>query len=301
MNPLCPRPECSSRSPRDPESKPIVRNGYFRRRSDAKIVPRFFCRACRSYFSDATLTPERYQKKRMINGPLFELYDSTMSQRRLARFFHVSRRTVVRKIRLLASGERIQQQAFLEDHYRASPLKEIQFDDLETAEHTKCKPLSVTLAVDPQTRKILAFRVASMPAKGRLAEISRKKYGPRVDERPSQWDSFFSELRSYVTKDCVWTSDENPFYPRFLKRHHPEASHVQVKGGRGSNSGYGELKKLRFDPLFSLNHTCAMLRANMNRLLRRSWCLSKNKQGLIDHLSLYVSYHNRVLTPPIRI
>jgi hypothetical protein len=208
---------------------------------------------------------------------------------------------VVRKIRLLASHERIQQQSFLEDHYRSTPLEKIQFDDLETAEHTKCKPLSVTLAVDPKSRKILAFRVSSMPAKGHLAEISRRKYGSRRDERPKQWDSFFSELKPYVKPNCIWISDENPFYPGLLKRHHPQATHTRVKGGRGSISGQGELKKLRFDPLFSLNHTCAMLRANMNRLFRRTWCISKTKQGLIDHLSLYVSYHNRVLTPPIRI
>jgi len=76
--------------------------------------------------------------------------------------------------------------------------------------------------------------------------------------------------------------------------------HVRLRPARsrGSVSGQGELKKLRFDPLFSLNHTCAMLRANLNRLFRRTWCMSKTIQGLIDHLSLYVIYHNLVLTPP---
>ncbi|MDR3607717.1 MAG: hypothetical protein P4M08_10090 [Oligoflexia bacterium] len=107
------------------------------------------------------------------------------------------------------------------------------------------------------------------------------------------------EFIPYVREDCHWTSDENPHYPYYLKRHHPSATHTRVKGGRGAITGQGELKKLRFDPLFSLNHTCAMLRANLNRLFRRTWCTTKTKQGLIDHLSMYVSYHNRVLTPPI--
>jgi len=40
-----------------------------------------------------------------------------------------------------------------------------------------------------------------------------------------------------------------------------EATHRTVKGRRGSIAGQGELKKIGFDPLFSLNHTCAMLRA----------------------------------------
>jgi hypothetical protein len=210
----------------------------------------------------------------------------------------LNRKTVVRKIRFVAQVERQEQERFLE-HYKSSPLQEIQFDDLETSEHTKCKPLSVTLAVEPKTRKILKFQVASMPAKGLLAKISRQKYGKRLDERPEKWDQFMRELVPYVKPECIWTSDENPFYPSHLKKHHPQARHIRVKGGRAASTGQGELKKLRFDPLFALNHTFAMLRANMNRLFRRTWCTTKTKQGLIDHLTLYVSYHNRVLTQPL--
>jgi hypothetical protein len=233
-----------------------------------------------------------------VNLTLYRLYGSGLSQRRLALVLKLNRKTVTRKIRFLAQVERKKQEAFLEVHYKDRPLTQIQFDDLETSEHTKCKPLSVTLAVDPETRKILKFQVSSMAARGPLAAIARRKYGYRPDERPQAWSRLMKELQPYVTPDCHWTSDENPFYAFHLKRHHPGASHTRVPGGRGAITGQGELKKLRFDPLFSLNHTCAMLRANMNRLFRRTWCTTKTKQGLIDHLSLYVSFHNRVLTPP---
>ena len=222
-----------------------------------------------------------------------------MTQTRLAFELKVTRKTVVRKIRMLAELKRRTHEEFLKTTYQTRPLSEIQFDDLETSEHTKCKPLSVTLAVDPKTRKILKFTVSSMPAKGHLAAISRRKYGYRIDERPEKRDQFMKELIPFVTAECTWTSDENPFYPAPLKRHHPTAQHVRVKGGRGAITGQGELKKLRFDPLFALNHTCAMLRANMSRLFRRTWNTTKNKKGLIDHLSLYISYHNQFLTPPI--
>jgi hypothetical protein len=207
-------------------------------------------------------------------------------------------KTVVRKIRFLAQEDRSKHEQFLDLHYRNSPLSEIQWDDLETSEHTKCKPLSVTLAIDPRTRKILKWGVASMPAKGHLAEISRKKYGVRLDNRPLSWDRLMKEMKPYVKADCVWRSDDNPHYPTYLKRHHPKALHVTTKGARGAITGQGELKKLKFDPLFMLNHTCAMLRANLNRLFRRTWCTTKNQQGLIDHLSIYVAYHNHTLTPP---
>jgi transposase-like protein len=296
----CPHSECSSHSNPSPQFKPIVRNGYFYRASDSRWMTRYFCRACQSYFSTATDRPDRYQKKRRINRPLYELHCSNTSQRRLALFFRVDRKTVVRKIRFLAELSRARQEEDLNSRYKDKPLALVQFDDLETSEHTKMKPLSVTLAVDPKARKILKFQVSSMPAKGLLAEKARKKYGPRVDERPEGWDQFMKGLIPYVKPDCVWTSDENPHYPRYLKKHHPLSRHIQVKGGRGAMTGQGELKKLHFDPIFSLNHTCAMLRANMHRLIRKTWNTTKTKRGLIDHLSLYVSYHNEVLTEPVR-
>jgi hypothetical protein len=173
----------------------------------------------------------------------------------------------------------------------------VQFDDLETSEHTKCKPLSVVLAVEPKTRKILNFQVSQMPAKGPLARIAYKKYGKRTDERGMGWSRFFESMKPLVTETATWISDENPHYVTPLRIHHPRAIHRTVKGKRGCVTGQGELKRVVFDPLFSLNHTCAMLRANLNRLFRRTWCTTKNRRGLMDHLALYVSFHNQRLTP----
>jgi hypothetical protein len=182
------------------------------------------------------------------------------------------------------------------NYYTHNPAIEIQFDDLETHEHTKCKPLSVALAVEAKTRKILGFQVSRMPAKGRLSKISLKKYGPRRDERARGWRDLLSSLKSYITPTASITTDDNPHYPKMVRLQFPKAIHVRVKGGRGSSTGQGELKKLKFDPLFSLNHTCAMLRANLNRLFRKTWCTTKTIKGLIDHLSIYVAFHNRRIT-----
>jgi hypothetical protein len=209
----------------------------------------------------------------------------------------VNRKTVIRRFRFLASEARHSQQRFMQQ-LESESLSALQFDDLETSEHTKCKPLSVALAVEPKSRKILGFSVSRMPAKGHLAAISRRKYGPRADQRPSGWNTLFDTLKPVLNERCVITSDENPHYARHLDAHMPHAIHIQVPGGRGAITGQGELKKKKFDPMFSLNHTCAMLRANMNRLFRRTWCTTKNPVGLNDHLALYVNFHNQQLTPP---
>lgn len=293
----CPNIKCISDQNLSPKKSPIVGNGSFFRRSDSKWIARYFCRDCKTYFSRSTTHPAYYQKRRRITHPLKILLCSGVSQRRAAMILGVNPKTVVRRFRFIARQERLRHQQWLIENYGDCSLTHIQFDDLETAEHSKCKPLSVALAVDPKARKILDFKVSQMPAKGLLAKKALQKYGFREDQRPIGWEQLMRELVPIVSKNAVWHSDENPHYPKFLYQHHPACTHKTVKGGRGAISGQGELKKLRFDPLFSLNHTCAMLRANLNRLFRKTWCTTKNQRGLIDHLSIYVSYHNQTLTP----
>jgi hypothetical protein len=105
-------------------------------------------------------------------------------------------------------------------------------------------------------------------------------------------------LEPIVSPDCEVTSDENPHYPTWVQKHHPMANHVRVPGGRGAVTGQSELRARGFDPMFALNHTCAMLRANINRLFRRTWSTSKRIDRLAGHIAIYVDFHNRVLTPP---
>lgn len=294
MKRQCPDPVCPSQLSTPPFTQPIRKGSYFRK-SDGQRVQRYFCRNCRRHFSSAVFGACYRQKKRKLNHRLRLLLNSGISQRRAALLLGINRKTVVRKFRFLALQARESQKEWLKS-LELNPLSLIQFDDLETSEHSKCKPLSVALAVDPKTRKILSFQVSSMPAKGHLAKVSQKKYGPRPDLRPMGWNALFLSLKPIVHPHSSWLSDENPHYPRHLFRHHPEASHSTVKGRRGCIAGQGELKKIGFDPLFALNHTCAMLRANLNRLFRKTWCTTKNQAGLRDHLALYVDYHNRVLT-----
>jgi len=199
---------------------------------------------------------------------------------------------VVRKFLFLSS------QAHLEliKMNQNNPLAEtIEFDDMESFEHTKCKPLSIALVVESKTRKILGFNVSQMPAKGKLAAISVKKYGPRADHRSRATEQLFLKLTPFIHPQALIKSDQNPHYINDIKTHFPQATHDAYKGQRGSIVGQGELKKIRFDPLFSLNHTAAMLRANINRLFRRTWCTTKKPECLSNHIAIYAIYHNSFL------
>jgi len=290
-------PHCLS-DPETSEARAPIRTGFFKRKSDRKLIQRFKCFTCRRTFSSASFDPCFRQHKRQFNQKIFELFASTSSQRRMAYLLRLNRKTIKRKFLFL--GLRAGEQLRLFNRNFA-PAETIEFDDLETFEHTKCKPLSVTLAVEAQTRRILGFAVSRMPAKGTLAHIARKKYGPRLDERPQGRAKLFTQLQDLVHANAVIRSDQNPHYPADVAKFFPQALHLTVKGKRGAISGQGELKKVKFDPLFSLNHTCAQLRADMSRLIRRTWCTTKLVQGLELHLAIAALYHNQHLLLPKRV
>lgn len=294
MTVKCPHcPQSLRERPKNPETGClVVRYGHFRRRSDGQRVQRFLCCHCRRCFSHATLNACYRQKKRHVNYKLKWLLCSNVSQRRAARILNLHRLTVTRKLLFLASQASCQCEANKTQPHRVT---NVQFDELETFEHTKCKPVSILIAVEENTRWILGFSVAKMPSKGKLATISRRKYGEREDERPRKRQELFTQLKEIVHPEAVFKSDMNPHYGPDIKRCFPHATHVTHKGRRGCVTGQGELKKIGFDPLFSLNHTCAMFRANINRLIRKTWCSTKRVDRLRAHVQLYVQFHNQFL------
>lgn len=274
--------------------------GSYRRSSDGKRVARFICLKCRRSFSQAAFGQEAFcyrQKRRDIHPEVRSLLASSVSQRRSAILLKVSRTTIARKLLVLSRIAQFRHAKFISNFVRDSgAISSFQVDEMETFERSKCLPLSIPIVIHPGTRKILGLRVCSMPAKGRLAEKSLKKYGKRVDERPKAFKALLKELSPHCHASLQVKSDQNPKYPAWLKAVFPQSMHKTVKGRRGCVVGQGELKSGGFDPLFSLNHSCAMIRANVCRLVRRTWCTTKKKERLWDHLMIYVEVHNAALT-----
>jgi transposase-like protein len=281
---------------RFPNHRPkIVHFGSYSRFSDSRTIPRFLCTACHHTFSLATASPCFGQKKRRINEPLRVLLASGVSLRRSALLLHVHRTTIARRLVFLGSQAL---HRFKEQRCSFQDLSEFLFDEMETFEQSKCKPLSIALAVTAE-RKVLGFEVASMPAKGPLAERARREYGYRPDHRQKALHRLLARIRPLTSDRVVIRSDQCPRYSGPIARLFPHALHKTVKGQRGCVTGQGELKRGGFDPLFALNHTAAMLRANVNRLFRKTWCTTKNAQNLSHHLAIYADFHNSVLTAPI--
>lgn len=286
MYPAC--PYCSSNITASVSRTGVRRNGFFRRKCDGAKLIRYRC-SCKRSFSTATFDACFRQRKRHLNFVIAEHLASSNSQRRTAKLLRINKNTVVKKFKFVGPFA-YKTLHRLNSEFTKSEI--IEFDDQETFEHTKLKPLSITLAVQHKSRRILGFSVSQMPAKGHIAALSRKKYGQRTDQRYQGRSELFKSLQSVVKENAIIKSDQNPHYPETVKRFFPKAAHETYKGQRGSTTGQGELKKVRWDPLFSLNHTCAKIRADVNRLFRKTWCTTKKKDQLGFHLAIFAVYHN---------
>lgn len=273
-------------------SNKTIKKGFYRRACDSKYAQKYQCHGCKKYFSSQSLKDTYRHKKVRIISSILNFLTAGVSRRHIARVLGVHRETVERKLRLLSKRAQQQHNRFIS---QLSYEEELQFDEMETFEHTKCKPVSIPLVVTTK-RFILSIGVASQPAKGRLAKISLKKYGPRIDERPLVISNMLSALASKIRSPAFFYTDNNTSYPKYLRHSFPNSNHKTTPGGRSCVAGYGELKKKGWDPIFSLNHTAAMLRDHLATLKRRTWTSTKRLDNLLHLLAIYTVYHNTELS-----
>jgi hypothetical protein len=211
--------------------------------------------------------------------------------RRAAYLLRINRKTVERKLPFLADRCRLLNERHLAQ--LKGRIFNMQIDDLITKENSKLKPLSVSIAVDEDRRFILGAEVSRIPAFGHLSKLAVKKYGTRKDEHFDGLERLFQKISPMVAREAQIKSDEHKRYPGFISTYLPRAEHLTYPSERGCFVGQGELKKVNFDPLFIVNHTCALLRANVNRLIRKTWCTTKDPARLKDHLDVFVYFYNQ--------
>ena len=286
MNPGCPHLSCSSPH--------VISHGYYPRKDDSRRLKRFLCKGCGKSFSHSTLSLEYKQRKRRINLPFLKLYCSSLSLRRIALVLGVNIKTAERRFFYWSKRSQGELRALYEK-LQHDPVTHLQLDDLITIEHTKLKPLSVTTMVDAKRRLILGTRVSIIPAFGHLAALSRKKYGKRISQHKQKLTELFEQMVPIVHPQALIEFDKHKLYPQVQRQFFPQAEVKRYEGEKGCVVGQGELKKISYDPLFKINHTLAMLRANINRLVRRTWCTTKKPENLQHHLNIFIYFYNQYL------
>ena len=270
-----------------------IKDGFFQRKDDARQIQRYKCKACKTKFSASTSKLCYRQQKRRINHDVFKLLSSGVSMRRAAFLKKVSRGTIARRLKYFGNKYRARNKKDLSKISKR--VSHFQLDDLITKENSKLLPLSVTIAVNVDNRKILGAKVSQIPAFGHLTQKSLKKYGKRKCCHVQGIKELFYEIQDSIHPEAVIISDKHKKYPDQIKDYFPKAKHKVYESERAHVAGQGELKKVNFDPLFTINHTCAMFRANINRLIRKTWCTTKDPARLQDHIDTFIYFYNHYL------
>lgn len=279
---ICPNLECTSHFG-TPAAFTKKGTNYIRRTH--QTVRRFQCKVCRRYFSSRTFQANYRHKKMDLNYKLAKLLVEGCSLRACGRILGLNYSATYLKFLWLRKVVDQQKEK------RSITARTLQFDEMESIEHTKCKPLSIALIVN-ESYTLLGAKVGKMPAKGRLAAFSRAKYGPRKDERREKMRELFSDILTQLPEEPLQVdSDQRPGYTALVREFFPKAlyrQHNQAERKRRQERLHEKLQKKRYDPIFRVNHKCALLRSHMKRLVRRSWCTTKKPENLQLHLDLFV-------------
>ncbi len=272
--------------------------GSYVRKGDSRFVYRYYCKKCGKHYSEQTGSDDYRDHETKNNMTVYHLLVSGVSLRRIAMLTGHARKTVTRRFLRFGKLARRDQEILLKkletDDFH------FLFDDMETYEHSRLKPISITVAVH-SSRFILATALSTMPPK-KNTEKAILKYGKRDDTRSQSLSSVLDTVKQYIKSKSnheeikvFAVSDMAPWYEKGVKLVFEDINYKQFKSRKAIIAGQGELKEKGNDPLFSLNHTCAMLRANISRLFRRSWNTTKCIERLQCHLDIYTLFHNAVL------
>ncbi len=288
----CPNPSCEHHRL---ASFPWRRRGTYRRQCDGRDVQRFECLGCRKTFSIQTFRVDYRLRIPKLHFRVFELLCSKVTLRQMARVLGVKRRTVERRLDLL--GKHC---AEFHSSRLARCFGELEgqwsLDEAETYEHNrKLKPVTVAVLIERKTGFVVHTRCAPLPPRrplnaqeeARLAQIEAVE-GKRLSGSKKAVDEAFGALDKVVRKDetILVITDKKHSYRRSIR----EVMTARVHHQRVSS----KVRRDTENPLFRINHTLAMMRDGLSRLVRRTWAASKIMPRLDTHLAVWNCFRNYI-------
>ena len=291
--PHCPRGGCPS-FPAGPFR--YRRKGYFVRACDGRVVQRFLCLECHRGFSTQTFRLDHRLRRPELTRALLLHFVSKVTHRQSARTIGCARRTIDHRLRLVGRHCRLLHGDLLERAAARGGISgRFQLDELETYEHSRrLAPVTMPVLIERCSFFVLDLRAATLPARGSLSPADRRRrdlragvHGTRRSGSTRAVEGSFSVLERVHAKGAVFVdTDRKRSYRSILARTFGE----RVCHGCHSS----RIRRDRRNPLFAINHTLAMLRDGISRLVRRTWAGAKLCARLCDHAWIWTAWRNYV-------
>jgi len=289
----CESPECQST-----QGFQYQRRGTYRRICDGREVQRFQCKRCKRTFSVQTFRVDRGLRRPSLDYLIFLGLVSKVSQRQMTREHHCGRGSIARRLERYGKHCRTFHELALRKRGRSLPWEgQFQLDELETFEtDRRLKPVTVPLLVHLPSRCILHAAAGTLPARKplsprkqrQLERIEAEEGQKRRSESREKVSECFAVLKEITRGEKVVRvgTDEKSTYRSILKRSLGSRLVHQLT--------HSKRPRTIKNPLFLVNHTFAMLRDGLGRLVRRNWGATKEREKLDWHLWLYIGWRNYV-------
>jgi hypothetical protein len=171
-----------------------------------------------------------------------------------------------------------------------------QLDELETFEHSRrLAPLTMPVLIERSSYYILDLSTAPLPCRGGLSradlarkEVREKRLGRRKSGSRGAVERCFDSLASSAHPFSllrVQTDRKATYLPILSARFGRRLDHERFSSK--DKRGYA-------NPLFPINHTLAMMRDGISRLVRRNWAASKLRERLEQHAWIWTAWRNYV-------
>jgi transposase-like protein len=274
-------PQCRAR--KDATGCFYTKQGYYTPKHNHQPVPRYRCRMCGAGFSARTFSDTYRQHRPELNIWVYAVLCSGMTFRRTARVFKASRNTVTAKFHWLAGkARRLHVKAL---HSYRSDGKVVEFDEMESYQASRLNMLSISMAVEDKTQRILDARVALMRPKGQLAKKHPNAWKRwNLDTRKQASTAVLRRVNRLSCGNALIRCDGKSQYRTLIKAH---IARPRIELCRRDP---GHPEEWRITNYF--NHVAAKLRADLARMRRRTWACTRKWQNLQKHLYLYMAWNN---------
>jgi hypothetical protein len=218
--------------------------------------------------------------------------------RQMARIHHVRRPTVERRLRRLGLVcQRFHEVALNQAGRRGGIDGVYQLDELETYEtDRRLSPVTMPVLIERHSYFVIHGETAAMAARGNLTPGYREKKKRRDQRigirRSGSRAAVINSLNRLMSVHCpeagiTLESDRKTTYRKEFRRIAGPlyCCHRLVSSRK---------KRDKTNTLFPINHTLAMMRDSISRLVRRTWAGSKTRQRLDSHFWIWACYRNYI-------
>ena len=234
------------------------------------------CKDCGRKYTKRNDSINYRKRKQYLRRKITKLYCERMSLNGIARVLGVNIKTVVRYFR---ENSKLSKQANKKRIVKGELLTSyVQFDQLETYEHTKRKPVGIQVSIRHKTGEIISAKAGYIPI--RALAVS-KTYSEEWNKKAVN--------STHTLKMLLETK-------KVLNRNSATITCDQDKGQ------VGVLKELYKDPFITLapssrehkkiDRVFRRMRQDISRLGRRTLSTTKDIKQLQNHLDLYIKYNN---------